>query len=121
MCAASSGTRAPSPGSEFSGYSANFGFHFLYVLTLGVEFRSYELDLVDGLRGIAELAWRTESLGVGRSPKPQLINSSESQIQPHFIAGAVFAKIERHSEPLRAGISEMRYLCFWRRWVNRSG
>jgi len=70
------------------------------MLTLGVEFRSYELDLVDGLRSIAELAWGTESLRARGGPEPKLIDSSKSKIQPYFVAGAVFAEIEGHREHL---------------------
>jgi hypothetical protein len=68
------------------------------VLALSVEFRSYKLDLVDGFRGIAELAWRTEPLRVRGTPKPKLIDSSEGEIQPHFVAGTVFAEIEGHPQ-----------------------
>jgi hypothetical protein len=85
------------------------------MLTFSIELCSYELDLIDGLRGIAELAWRTEPLWIGRCPKPQLIDSCESEIQLHLVTCAVFTKIEWHSQNFIRGISEMQYLSFWKR------
>jgi len=77
------------------------------MLALGIEIRSYELHLVNGLRGITELAWRTKSFRVGGSPKPKLIESSESKVQPYFVTGAVFTEIERHAESVSAANSEV--------------
>jgi hypothetical protein len=82
------------------------------MLPLGIELRSYQLNLVHGFVGIAEFAWGTEPFWVGCSPKPELIDSSERKIQPHFVTGAIFAEIEGHCPHWSFDISWMQYLCF---------
>lgn len=74
-----------------------FRFHLFEMKVFGVEFRPYNLNLVDRPRRIAKLARRPETVRAGRRPQPHLIDPSIRQVQSDSVSRTVLAQIERHA------------------------
>jgi len=76
-----------------------FRFHLLKVKAFRVEFRSDNLNLVNGLRGVTEVAGRAEAIRVRRRPQPHLVYSGVCQVEFHFIPCTILAQVEWHNPP----------------------
>jgi len=79
--------------TALSSHSGGFrlSLHLLHVLTFRVEFCADDLHLIDCLRCVAEFAWWAETVRVGGSSKPELVDALKRQVEFDFILGTVLA------------------------------
>ena len=68
------------------------------MLAFSVEFCADDLYLVDCFRRVAEFAWWAETVRVGGSSEPELVDARIRQVEFDLILGTVFAQIERQMD-----------------------
>lgn len=71
-------------------------FHLLQVKAFRVELGPDDLNLVDSLCSITEIAGWTETVWVRRGSQPHLVDPSICQVKPHLVPCTILAEVEGH-------------------------